>query len=97
MAKRGHGNFDLIWVHLDARHPAYGAILDTCRRMHEQYGPKLSVNLKADGSEALVKVAVISTWPALNAWGAALIRVYTEADHAAAIALVKATGWEPEE
>lgn len=97
MAKRNIGHFGLIWVHLDATHPAYGAILDTCRRMHEQYGIKLSVNLKADGAEALVKVATNSSWPALSAWGPALIRVYTEDDHAVAQALVRSASWEPEE
>lgn len=95
MAKRNSGNFDLIWVHLDATHPAYGAILDTCRRMHEQYDAlKLSVNLKDDGTEALVKVAVKSDWHALSAWGPALIRVYTEDDHAEAVALVRSPQWE---
>lgn len=92
MAKRGQGNFGLIWVHLDATHPAYGAILQTCRRMHEQYGLRLSITLKADGTEALVKVATNSDWPALSAWGVALVRVYTEEDHHEALALVKE--WE---
>lgn len=96
MAKRDIGNFDLIWVHLDALHPAYGAILHTCRVVHEQYGPKLSINLKADGTEALVKVAIKSNWPALKAWGAALIRVYTEEDHAEALAMVRSQDWEPD-
>lgn len=97
MAKRDIGNFDLIWVHLDALHPTYDAIIQVCRVVHEQYGPKLSINLKMDGTEALVKVAIKSDWPALKAWGPALIRVYTEADHAEAVALVRSLEWEPEE
>lgn len=96
MARRNAGHFGLIWVHLDATHPAYVAIIDTCRRMHQQYDElKLSINLKDDGTEALVKVAVIPSWPALSAWGAALIRVYTENERADALALVK--DWHAEE
>lgn len=95
MAKRNTGNFGLIWVHLDTTHPAFLAILDTCRRMHEQYNEiKLSVNLNRDGTEALVKVATNSNWPALSAWGPALFRVYTEDDHAEAQAMVRSTEWE---
>lgn len=95
MAKRNTGNFSLIWVHLNATHPAYGAIIDTCRRMHEQYDElKLSINLNHDGTEALVKVATNPHWPALSAWGPILFRVYTEDDHAEAVAMVRSPEWE---
>ncbi len=95
MATRDRQRIDIVWLHLDALHPKVAQTVDAARSQHEGQGDfKLSVNTKADGTEALVKVAgVLGDWIVGKPWAAPILRVFTEADHDQAISLVTAPAW----
>lgn len=97
MAKRNKTDINIIWLHMDATHPDYNAAILVMRVQHENQGSfKLSINLKDDGTEALVKIiGILSTWPENKAWAVAVKRVFTETDHDEAVVLVKDLLWEP--
>lgn len=94
MAKRDGASIDFAWVLLDAGHASHAGRLTALQAKHEAgWGCKLSVAQSADASEALVKVAwADSGW--VNAFKASAIRIFTEADHAEARAMVR--GWDVE-
>lgn len=96
MAKRSNRMFDLIWLHMDATHPSYTGAINAMRGQHEALADfKLSVNLKKDGSEALVKVAgVVPGWTQGKPWAAAVIRTFVEADHDEAMVMTSHVDWE---
>lgn len=88
--------FDVVWLHMDTTHPVYSAAVVAMRIQHESTGSfKLSINLKKDGLEALIKVVgVASGWAAGKLWKPAILRTFTETDHAEIIFLVRDFGWE---
>ncbi len=96
MAKRANRMFDLIWVHMDATHSSYNGAINAMRAQHEALDDfKLSVNLKKDGLEALVKVAgVVPGWVQGKPWAAAVIRIFDDSDHDEAGVLVNNILWE---
>ncbi len=96
MAKRANRMFDLIWVHMDATHSSYNGAINAMRARHEAAGDfKLSINLKKDGLEALVKVAgVVPTWTQGKPWIAAVIQVFADTDHDGVSLLVNNVDWE---
>ncbi len=95
MATRSGQNIDLIWVHVNALHSKIAQLMDAARLQHEGQGDfTLSVNMKADGSEALVKVAgVLTDWIAGKPWAGPVLRVFTETDHDQAVALATDPAW----
>ena len=97
MAKRNGTPIELIWFHMDATHAVYAQAITAMRNRHEAQGPfKLSINLKDDGSEALVKVANPPPgWQIAVPWAPAVIRKFAEADHDQAVTLVRDPIWEP--
>ena len=97
MKTRNRKFFPSIWVHLDATHENYATAINVMRAQHEGQGSlKLSINLKDDGTEALVKVSgVTPTWLASKPWQDVVKRVFTDADHAEAVAMVRDPIWEP--
>jgi hypothetical protein len=97
MLNRNKQPIDIIWLHMDAMHASYPAAIVAMRVQHEnQSSFKLSINLSDDGTEALVKVAgARAGWPVGKSWNAAVKRVFTEADHDGAAALVRDPLWEP--
>lgn len=96
MAKRANRMFDLIWVHMDTAHPSYVGAINSMRAQHEAAGDfELSINLKKDGAEALVKVAgVVPGWIQGKPWAAAVIQVFADTEHDEALTLVRNIGWE---
>ena len=97
MLNRNKQPIDIVWFHMDAMHVSYFAAIVAMRAQHETKGSfNLSINLSDDGTEALVKVAgVRAAWPVGKSWNAAVTRVFTEADHDRAAALVRDPIWEP--
>lgn len=97
MIKRNRQPIDIIWLYMDAMHPSYAAAITAMRTQHEGQGPfKLSISLKDDGTEALVKVVgVVPIWVVEKPWNAAVKRVFTETDHNEALTLVRDPLWEP--
>ncbi len=96
--RRNKQPFDVIWLHLDATHPAYDAAVIAMRSRHEAHGSfKLSINMKDDGTEALVKVAgALPSWVLPKPWAAVVKQVFIEVDHDEAVTLVRDPLWEPE-
>ena len=96
MAKRNKQEFKVIWLHMSTGHPSYDAAIIAMRAQHESQGPfKLSINLNDAGTESLVKVAgKLPAWPVGQPWAAAAKRIFTEADHDEALALVTDPLWE---
>jgi len=96
MAKRANRQFDLIWIHMDTTHPLYNGAIAVLRAQHRREGDfELSINLKKDGSEAVVKVAgVVPAWIQGKSFAAAVIRVFDDTDHDEASVLVNNVGWE---
>jgi len=96
VAKRANRMFDLIWLHMDTTHPSYAGAIVVMRAQHEALDDfKLSINLKKDGLESLVKVAgVVPSWVTGKAWNAAVLQVFTDADHAEIATLVANDAWE---
>lgn len=93
MATRGGKHIDLIWILLDVANPGFAQAIDKARQIHETRGSfKLSVNMKRDGSLALVKI--VATETALGAMPGKL-RIFTESDHDEAVVMVHAFDWEP--
>ena len=78
----------LLWLHLDTTHPQYSGVLEALGAIHEAGGDlKLSVNMKNDGTQALVKL--MGSMPTLSsAQSGCIIRAYTEEDHVEIMALV---------
>lgn len=97
MMKRNKQPIDIIWLHMDAMHVNYAATILAARAQHEGKGEfKLSINLKDDGTEALIKVVgVVPAWVVGKSWRAAVKRVFTEADHNEVVTLVRDPLWEP--
>ena len=88
MATRDNEPVLLTWLHLDASHPEYSGVVSALRAAHEGGSDlRLSVNVRADGSQSLVKV--MGPVPALTpAQRSCVVRSYGEADHGEAAALV---------
>ena len=95
MMKRNGLPIEIIWLHMDAMHGSYAPAVNASRAQHEDRGSfMLSVNLKDDGTEALVKVVGVTTpWVTGKAWSGAILRVFTEADHDEAVTMVNAAAW----
>jgi len=97
MAKRNNVPIDIIWVHVNTLHVDYAKALTAATLLHESMGDiKISVNLNKDGTEAVIKVAgALLNWVTGKPFSGAVIRVFTEADHDEAVALVTAANWPP--
>ena len=97
MARRGGVILDLSWVHADATHNRFNQFITYCQQQvaADVPGADLSINMNVDQSEALVKVTALPT--EINSLPGvvrnAIIRVYTEADHHEALAMVTAEAW----
>ncbi len=80
------------WYRVDATAPQFAAFLASAADRHKgrESAAELSVNMKRDGSEALIKVrgAAVIVSPAI-------LRVFTAADHHEAVSLVRDEAWEP--
>jgi hypothetical protein len=100
MAKRDDIQLDLIWVHVDMTHRRAEDFLAAAEAQIEQVipGAELSVNRNIAGTEALVKVTgttdFVTSLPGLVQ--NAVIRTFTEADHAEALAMVTTVEWQGE-
>ncbi len=97
MTKRDNQPIDIIWIHVSLAHARYADALSAATILHEsQSRLKVSVNVKADGTEALIKVVgAKATWLTDKPFKAAVLRVFTEADHDEAVAMVRDPIWEP--
>lgn len=98
MATRGQLPIDLIWVLVDLTHNRANQLVTAAEAKHEQMvlGTELSVNRNIAGTQALVKIG--TTEAALRDLlpgnvEAAILQVYTKADHAEALALVTTEVW----
>ena len=88
----------MIWVLVDMTHNRAANLVTAAETTHAQKipGAQLSVNRSADGQNALVKIACTEAELRSKLTGqvaAAILRVYTEADHAEAVTLVNSTDW----
>jgi hypothetical protein len=94
MAKRNGAEVDFAWVLLDTGHASHADRLATLRTKHETgQSYKLSTTVSADSTRALVKVAGgDAAWR--DDFKASAVRIFTEADHAEAQAMVE--GWDAE-
>ena len=97
MLTRDNTPFDVIWVHMNTAHVNYAGAIAAMRVIHENAGSfKLSINLKDDGTESLVKVfGQLPAWITGKPWQGAVTRVFTPADHDEAFTLVTDPLWEP--
>ena len=84
-------------MHADATHPRFDQFITTCQQKMAQRLPdaNLSVNLNLDHTQALVKVSAVpldinNLPPVVRN---AVIRIYTEADHHEALAMVTSVAW----
>ena len=95
MMKRNGSPIEIIWLHMDARHGSYVAATTAMGSHHRSQGSfVLSINLKDDGTEALVKVAgAVPAWVNGKAWAGAVLRIFTEVDHDEAVTLVNSAAW----
>ncbi len=97
MVKRNNIALDIIWLHVSLAHAQFAEALAAVTVLHENQGKfKISVNVKADDTEALIKlVGAKANWLTGKPFEAAVFRVFTEADHDEAVALVRDPIWEP--
>ena len=98
MATRSGRPITVRWLLVDQAHARKEDLRGALRTLHSSELPRaeLSVNLKADGTLALIKVVGdLST--VSDTLKEAVVRTFTEADHHEALALVKAEDWEPAE
>ena len=97
MAKRDGVILELCWVHADATHNRFDQFITFCRQecAEDIPGATLSVNMKIDQTEALVKVTALPVeFDALpGVVRNAIIRIYTEADLDAARAMISDVAW----
>ncbi len=88
MATRNGRPVSLYWLHMNVGHPSYPEVVEMLRLVHEASGDvRLSVNMKADGSQSIVKL--LGPLPVLSPpQMGAVIRMYVEEDHEQLTALV---------
>ena len=84
-------------MHANATHQRFDQFITFCQQQvaADIPGASLAVNMKADQSQALVKVtALANEFQSLpGVVRNAIIRIYTEADHHEALAMVSAVAW----
>lgn len=101
MARRKGLPIDLVWIHLNLSHARSGDVLANAQTRINQRVPEasLSVTPNVANTQALVKVtATVSEIQALpNPVRNAIIRIFTEADHHEAVAMVHTPEWQPAE
>lgn len=96
MATRDEKPIELLWLLVDPTHARAGALRTAARTRHESQGPfVLSVNESQDGTRALIKVAADADWHTRHSSGAAVLRAFTERDHAEAIVITSRAEWMP--
>ncbi len=94
MATLDGAPFSLVWLHLDMTHAVAPTVVEAAKVKHEGEGDfKLSVNVKEDGTQALVKVVAEQDWVVVSP---IILRVFTETDHSEALAMVRDPLWKPE-
>jgi hypothetical protein len=91
-------DFPMIWVLVDMTHPRAENLVTAAETTHAQKCPEaqLSVNRNVANTQALVKIACTEAELRARLTGqveAAILRIYTEVDHAEAVALVSSTAW----
>lgn len=96
--KRDGQDFPVIWVLVDMTHNRAANLVTAAETTHAQKIPEaqLSVNRNAAQTQALVKAAATEAELRAQITGqvaAAILRVYTEADHAEAVTLVSSAAW----
>jgi len=99
MATRNGILIDIIWVLVDLAHPQINGLINSAGQLHRgQISTELSVNRNIADTQALIKIAStaiqFNAALAVNARGA-IVRIFTEADHNEARAMVAATEWAP--
>ena len=99
MANIGGGQTaDFYWLLIDATNPAWPTIQAAALAKHRGTHARntLGARMSRAGTRALVKVTRGSAaWVGKRAWRATVLRVYTEADHDAAKALLRTPAWTP--
>lgn len=98
MATRESIPLDLIWVHIRLTHQRVADLLAAAeaRIAARIPGATLSVNRNLTNTEALVKITATGAEFSGQLPGnvrSAIIRIYTEADHAEALAMVTDVAW----
>ncbi len=94
MATRDGVDQPLIWLLVDLTHLRAGDFIASAKDTHEAKGDWLvSVNTKADGTQALVKVAEVNGWLSGGGRDAAILQKFNEATHDQARKLVTAPEW----
>ena len=100
MAQRDKLPIELIWVLVDLGAAQVNALIAVAGARHRNSvaGAELSVNRNVAGTQALVKIASTENGFRNALSGAAqnaIVRVFTEAEHEIALALVRDPAWEP--
>lgn len=85
-----------IWLLVDATHAGFQGMLAEAAARHKIPKPdaKLSVTMRLDGAEALVKVRGGKGWSPGWLNTPLVKRVFTPADHSEAVAMVHTSAWE---
>ena len=97
MATRDRVALPVSWVHINLTHARIAQLL-AAAETHKLASGVLSINRNLANTQALVKVLVSDFTARLPGnVRAAVLRVFTEADHHEAVALVRASEWEPSE
>jgi hypothetical protein len=102
MAQRDKLPIELIWVLVDLGQPQVNALINVAAAHHKNKvaNAELSVNRNVANTQALIKIADTENGFRNALSGAAqtaIVRVFTEAEHEIALALVKDPAWEPVE
>jgi len=94
---------DTRWYYLDTQHIDYNTAKNECEARHEavSVGTVLSVNLKKDGLESLIKVSGAdlawrqsTTGGWANSVSGVVLGIYDDTNHASAVTMVKDFAWE---
>lgn len=91
MALRSGVTITPLWILVDMTQVDAPTIVSAARAVHEGQGDwVLSVNEKADGTRALIKLIQDGSWTTVSP---TILRTYTEADHDEALTLVNDATW----
>ena len=84
------------WLLVDATHPGFNGMLASSATQHKIPEPdaKLSVTMRLDGAEALVKVRGGKGWTPAWLNTPLVLRIFTPEDHDEAVVMVHTPTWE---
>jgi len=109
MATRDGDPLNIVYVHVDLSgltdtqlRGVRDEVRDEIRKHPRLASVETGVNRKADGSEAVVKIAFderldAKAWVEARGWASRILRVFRESEAATVRKLVRAPGWAPEE